>query len=213
MSNYNRSDMKLLSEAYDLRLLKENAPHMTIAQVQSRLQYMTVSEANYIDTVNERILNEFWGGLKALGGAAKNAGQAVAQKAGQVGQAAAQKVGQAGAAVGNAAKAAGAGAAAAGKQIASNASDIYNTGNDAAKSADAIKKAQASTQQLIDLVTQAQQMGLVQSQGSVADMTLADIIDELTTAQQSAGTFKQNALDKGFTGGAAAAKQGFQGQP
>ena len=214
MSNYNRQDMKLLIEAYDLRLLKEQAPNMTLSQVNSRLQYMTESEAEYINTVNERILNEFWGGLKALGGAAKGAGQAVGSKLAQAGQSVAQKVGQAGSAVAQKAGQVGQGAVAGAKQLASNAQDIYKTGNDEAKSGDAIKKAQTSMQQLIDLVTQAQQMGLVQAQGNVTDMTLADIIDELTTAQQSAGTFKQNALNKGFTGGVgAAAKQGFQGQP
>jgi hypothetical protein len=213
MSNYNKKDMMLLGEAYDLRLLKENAPNMTLSQVQARIEFMTESEAEYINTVHERILNEFWGGLKALGGAAKQAGQAVGGKLAQKGQAVAQKVGQAGSAVAQKASQVGQGAVAGAKQLASNAQDIYQTGNDSAKSGDAIKKAQTSAQQLIDLVTQAQQMGLVQAQGAVSDMTLAQIIDELTTAQQSAGTFKQGALDKGFTGGVAqAAKKGFQGQ-
>lgn len=212
MALYSKKDMMLLGEAYDLRLLKENAPSMTLAQVQSRIEYMTESEAIYINTVQERII-EGWGGLKALGGALggaakgvgnalKGAGQAVAGKVGQTGQAVVQKAGQA-----------VQGAKAGAQQLASNAQDIYQTGNDAAKSGDAIKKAQSSAQQLIDLVTQAQQMGLVQARGAVSDMTLAQIIDELTTAQQSAGTFKQGALDKGFTGGVAqAAKKGFQGQ-
>ncbi len=198
MANYNRTDMHLLGEAYDLRLLKENAPNMTLSQVQSHIEFMTESEAEYINTVNERILNEFWGGLKALGGAAKQAGQAVGSKVAQAGSAVAQKAQQA-----------GQGALAGAKQLGQNAQDIYQTGNDAAKSGDAIKKAQTSAQQLIDLVTQAQQMGLVQAQGEVSDMTLADIIDQLTTAQQSAGTFKQGAMSKGFTGGVAqAARQG-----
>lgn len=212
MARYTKNDMMLLGEAYDLRLLKENAPNMTLTQIQSRIEFMTESEADYINTVNGRILNEFWGGLKALGGAAKQVGQSVGGKLSQAGQAAAQKVGQTGSAVAQKAQQVGQGAVAGAKQLASNAQDIYQTGNDAAKSGDAIKKAQSSAQQLIDLVSQAQQMGLVQSQGAVSDMTLADIIDQLTTAQQSAGTFKQGAMNKGFTSGVAqAARQGAQG--
>lgn len=199
--------MTLLQEAYSLRLLKEQAPHMTINQIQNRLEFMTESELQYIDTVNQRILNEFWGGLKNVAQGVKNVGSAAVQGAKNVGNAAVQGAKNVAGNVANAASAAGQGALAAGKQIATNAADMYQTGNVASQSDAAIKKAQTSMQQLIDLVTQAQQNGLIKAQGAITDMTLADIIDELTTAQQSAQTFKRDSLKQGFTGGAGQAAQ------
>lgn len=212
MSAYNRTDMKLLEEAYNLRLLKENAPHMTINQIKDRLSLMNESELEYINVVNERILNEFWGGLKNVAQGAKNVGSAALQGAKNVGGAALQAGKSAAGNVANAASAAGQGAMAAGKQVVDNAKDMYQTGNAVSQSDAAIGKAQTSMQQLIDLVTQAQQGGLIKAQGAVTDMTLAQIIDELTTAQQSAQTFQKNSLNRGFTGGAGqAAQKAYQG--
>lgn len=204
MSRFNQKDMTLLSEAYTLRLLKESAPSMTLMNIESRIPYMSKSEAEYIAVVCERITDYMleegmFGnalrGLKNIGGAAKNAGQAVAGRA-------ANAVGNAASAAGQAAQGVGRGIAAGAGAIKDNVKDMYNTGKVAGEADDAIKQAQSSAQQLIDLVTQAQQKGLIQAQGSVVDMTLADLIDELTTAQQSASTFQQGAQQKGFTGGA-----------
>lgn len=208
MSSFNHKDNVLLQEAYDLQLLKEQAPHLTVKQLQSGFGTMTESQLSYIDTVNQRILNEFFGGLKNLGKAAKNVGGAALQGAKNAGGAALQGAKNAGGAAVNAASAGAQGAFAAGKQVVDNTKDIVNSGNVAAESEKAIGQAQASMQQLIDLVTKAQQNGLIKAQGAVTDMTLANIIDELTTAQQSATTFNQNALDTGFTGGAGKAAAG-----
>jgi len=208
MSTYTKRDNVLLQEAYILQLLKEQAPHMSLKQVQSRMRYMTESELVYIDTVNQRILNEFWGGLKNLGKAAGNAGGAMVQGAKNAATSARQGIANAAGNAANAVGSAGKGALAAGKQIVDNTKDIINTGNVEAESGKAIEQAQTSMQQLIDLVTKAQQNGLIKAQGAVTDMTLANIIDELTTAQQSAGTFKQAANAKGFTGGAGQAAAG-----
>jgi hypothetical protein len=211
MSAYNRKDMKILEEAYNLRLLKEQAPYMTISQIQNGLDVMNESELVYINTVNERILNEFWGGLKNVAQGAKNIGSAAVQGVKNVGGAALQGAKNVAGNAANAVGAAGQGALAAGKQIAANTADMYQSGNVASQSDAAIKKAQQSTQQLIDLVTQAQQNGLIKAQGAVTDMTLSDIIDELTTALQSAQTFKQDSVNKGFTGGVGnAAQQAYQ---
>jgi len=49
--------------------------------------------------------------------------------------------------------------------------------------------------------------GLIKSQGDVSDMSLADIMDELQTAQQSAGTFKSGAEATGVGGGVGTAYQ------
>tara|TARA_R110002110_G_scaffold229884_1_gene445445 strand:+ start:7807 stop:8493 length:687 start_codon:yes stop_codon:yes gene_type:complete len=208
MSAFNHKDNVLLVEAYELQLLKEQAPNMSINQIQNRLYSMTESELIYVNTVNQRILNEFWGGLKNLKNAAGNAVSAVGQGVKNAAVGVGQGVKNAAGNVANAAAAGAQGAVAAGKQVVDNTKDIINTGNVEVEAGKAITQAQTSMQQLIDLVTKAQQNGLIKAQGAITDMTLANIIDELTTAQQSAGTFKQNALDTGFTGGAGKAAAG-----
>ena len=80
MSKYNSKDNQLLTEAYTLQLLREQAPHMTLNDVQNRLTLMTESELEYINTVQERIINEFWGGMKNVFGAGKNAVQSGNQR-------------------------------------------------------------------------------------------------------------------------------------
>ena len=214
MSAYSKRDSQLITEAYSLQLLKESIPGMTLKQVHSNIDLLSESEAEYVCVVSERILNEFFGGVKNLLGAGKNAaqaaGQAVKGKVQQAGQAVGQAASQAGQAVGNAARGVGAAAG----QVASNVKDIYDTGNVDAQATQSIEKARGLTQQLIDLVTQAQQQGLVKAQGAITDMSLADLIDTLDTAKQSASTFSQGAQKQGFTGGIGAAyNKGSQPAP
>jgi hypothetical protein len=194
----------MLTEAYTVQLLKESIPTMSLTQVYSNLDLMSESELEYVATVSERLLEGFFGNLGAgLKGVAKGAGQAVQQ----AGQGLANKTSQAV----QGAKQVGSGLAAAGKQVIDNTKDIYNTGADTNRANDSIEKARGLTQQLIDLVTQAQQKGFVKAQGAITDMTLSDLVDTLETAKQSAGTFAQGALNKGFTGGVKSAfNSGFQ---
>ena len=146
MSSFNHKDNVLLQEAYDLQLLKEQAPHLTVKQIQSGFGSMTESQLIYIDTVNQRILNEFFGGLKNLGKAAKNAGGAALQGAKNVGGAALQGAKNVGGSAVNAASAGAQGALAAGKQVVDNTKDIVNSGNVAAESEKAIGQAQTYMQ-------------------------------------------------------------------
>ena len=204
MSAYNSKDIQLLSEAYSVQLLKESITTMTLKQVHANIELMSESEAQYICDVSERLLEAF-GGFKALGGALKqgvggalkSAGQAVGQRVGQASQAVGQGVGQAV----QGAKNLGAGVGAAAGQVGQNVKDIYQTQEVKGQSETAVKKAANLTQQLIDLVTQAQRNGLVKAQGSITDMTLADLVDTLETAKQSAETFRQGARNTGLTGG------------
>lgn len=192
MSAYSKRDTALITEAYTLQLLKESIPSMTLKQVNSNVDLLSESEAQYVCVVSERIINEFFGGVKNLLGAGKQAVQGAYQGAKG--------------AVQNAAKGVGAAAG----QVASNVKDIYNTGNVDAQASQSIEKARGLTQQLIDLVTQAQQQGLVQAQGSIADMSLADLIDTLDSAKQAATTFSQGARKQGVTGGVGAAFEAAQ---
>jgi hypothetical protein len=198
MSAYNTKDIQLLSEAYSVQLLKESVPTMTLNQVHANLELMSESEAQYICDVSERLLEAF-GGFRALGGALK---QGVGGALKSAGQAVGQGVGQAV----QGAKNVGAGVSAAANQVGQNVKDIYQTQEVKGQSETAVKKAADLTQQLIDLVTQAQRNGLVKAQGSITDMTLADLVNELETAKQSAETFRQGARNTGLTGGA---KQAF----
>lgn len=209
---YSHRDQIMLTEAYSLQLLKESIPAMSLKQVNSNLGLMTESELEYVSVVSERILNEFWGGLKNLATAGRNAAGAGAGAVGQAGSSLGQGIKNAAGAVGNVAKGVGQGAMAAGKQVVDNTKGIINTGVVERQSGKAIEQARTLTQQLIDLVTQAQQNGLIKAQGAITDMTLADLVHNLEISKQSAETFSRDALKKGFTGGAGKAfSKGMQG--
>lgn len=201
MAKYSRKDQEILMEAYNVTLLRESVPGMTLKQVKNNMDLMSESELEYVNGVLEKmntfivqegILGNAWSGVKNLAGAGKSAASSAAQGI-------ASKVAQG-------AKQLGAGAVAAGKQIGSNVSDMYKTGAQANRSSDALVKADQLSQQLIDLLIQAQDAGLIQKQGDIVDMTLSDIANELATAKQSADTFRGDSRKQGFTGGV---KQAF----
>jgi len=209
MPSYSQRDQIMLTEAYTLQLLKESIPSMTLNQVHANLDLMCEAELDYVSTVSDRIVEGFFGNLKAgVSGVGKGIKQSAANAAQGVKQAVGGKIGQAV----QGAKQVGSGLVAGAKQIGSNVSDMYQTGVADKKSQDALVQAKTSTQQLIDLITQAQESGLLGNiQGNVTDMSLSDIIDTLDAVKQSTGDFAQAAIDKGFTGGAKDAfKQGMQ---
>lgn len=211
MSAYSKKDMSLLQEEYSLMLLKENAPEMSLSQIQHNLDLMSESELKYITTVNERIINEFFGGLKNVFGAAKNA-------AGSAVQGAKNLAGN----VGNIASAAGKGALAAGKQVAQNVGDMYRTGNVSAEQGDVLEKASKSIQELSQYLQQAEQRGLMSGiKGQIMNLPLKNVIARLQQAQQNAKGQADASRSQGFTGGAGnaaaqayrAARQPSGGQP
>jgi len=212
MAAYSQRDQQLLTEAYSLQILKESIPQMSLNQVNKNLDLMTESELEYVSNVSERILNEFLGGLKNLMGAGRGAVASGAGTVANTGSSIGQGLKNAGSTALNTVKGLGKGALAAGKQVVDNTKDIYNTGVQDQKSQKAIEKAQALSQQLIDLVVQAQQSGILgQVRGNIADMPLSDIIDTLDAVKQSTSDFASQAKDKGFTGGASGAfRRGMQ---
>jgi len=156
MSAYKRSDMKLLEEAYNVRLLKEQAPNMTLVQLEQRVHLMSESELVYINTVMDRILNEFWGqgalsGLKNVGSAAaggiKSAGKSVGQAVGGAVGNAAQKVANVGRGVGAAGKAGA-------QQVASNVGNIYQKGKIQQRQSSALDKGLKAIEQLRGFIQQ-----------------------------------------------------------
>jgi hypothetical protein len=210
MATYSQRDQIMLTEAYTLQLLKESIPGMSLKQVQSNLDLMSESELEYVSTVSQRLLEGFFGNL---GSGLKNIGKGLTKGASNAAGQASQAIGNRASQAYQGAKQLGSGAIAGAKQIAANTGDMYKTGVMDKQAGDAIEKARGLTQTLIDLITQAQQNGLVKAQGSVTDMSLSDLVDTLETAKQSSGTFAQDSLKKGFTGGAKQAFQkGMQGQ-
>lgn len=212
MAKYSQRDQQMLTEAYSVQLLRESIPTMTLKQVHANIELMTESEAEYVATVSERLIVEFFGGMKALGNVAKNAvtgagkafGGAVANKAGQVAQGVKNTAGQ----VAQGAKQLGGGVAGAAGQVASNVKDIYNTAEQEGKSSSSVKKAIDLSQQLIDLVTQAQQSGILGNiQGEIINMPLGDIVDTLVAVRDSASDFSGQAKSNGIGGGV---KQAFK---
>lgn len=211
MNKYSSKDTQLLSEAYSVQLLREHAPNIKLKDLTKRYSLMNESELTYMNDVQERILNEFWGGLKNVFGAGKDAAQKGTNAVKQAGGAALNKAKQVGTQAVNTAKQVGSGLASAGSQVASNVSDIYTKGNVSADSNKAMVKAQQSAQQLIDLLNQAVQQGTLSLGGnSPSDLTLAEIIDYLSGSKDAATQNAQTARSKGFTGGVGGAfKQGF----
>ena len=179
MSAYNNKDMSLLQEAYNVRLLREQAPHMTLSQLEERLQLMSESELNYINTVMDRILNEFWG-QAALAGAG-NVGSAIGGGLKRLGGAAKSAVGSA---LGNTAQKAtniGKGALAAGKagvqQAASNVGNIYKKGQIQQRQSQALAKGLKAIEQLRGYIQQAEQDGVLQGGQQLEDMSISELIE------------------------------------
>jgi hypothetical protein len=190
MARLTKMDQMLLSEAYGVQLLEEKIGNMTLAQLNNNLQYMTLSEAVYVDEVIE----EFFAGLKNLAGVAGQGLKAAGTSAlNSVKDAAKNTAG----AIGGVARGVGAAAG----QLGKNTKEMYNTAEVTKASQQAVLKAAESANQLLKLVTDAQNNGLITAQKAVNDMTLAEIMDELKTATQSAQTFQGAANKQGFTGG------------
>lgn len=214
MSAYKRSDMKLLEEAYNIRLLKEQAPNMTLDQLKQRVQLMSESELVYINTVMDRILNEFWGqgalsGLKNVGSAAaggiKSAGKSVGQAVGGAVGNAAQRVGNIGRGVGAAGKAGA-------KQIASNVGDIYQKGQVQQRQSSALDKGLKAIEQLRGFIQQAEQDGVLQGGQNFEDMSITELIEYLQGSQQVSAANAQSVAQQGFGKGAGSAmKKAYSG--
>jgi hypothetical protein len=192
MSRLSKLDQVLLAEAYSAQLLEESIADMSIEEIQARLPYMTTEETILVE------------------GFLKNMGQRIGQMSaglGNVGSAAAKGIGGAASGAFNKAKQVGAGTLAAGKQIASNVKELNDVGAIERESQNNILNAAELMNQVINLVSKAQQQKLIKSQKPITDMSLSEIMDELKTAQQSAQKFKQNANKAGFTGGIGKAYQ------
>lgn len=207
MAKFSRKDQALLTEAYSVQLLTESLPGMSLTQLNEKFQSnsLTLQESEYVTKVTTRVIEELFGGLKALaggaGGAAKAAGGGFAQGVKNL----------AGRAV-DTAKGVAQGAVGAAKQVGQNVGDIYNSAEEKGKADQALKQANASAQQLVQLVKTAQQKGLVSFSGDPMTLPLGDLIDELILAQQGAGNMQRSAQNKGVFGSAGKAFQkGFQG--
>ena len=208
---YSSRDNQLLTEAYELQILKESYQDMTLSQTLNNLDLMSESQLEYVCQVNERILNEFFGGLKNVLGGGQRAVAGPAQALSNVGSSFGQGLKNMAQGAKEYGQKIGKGALAAGQQVAQNTKDMYNTGDEAAKSESFVKKAEKYVQALQDQLEQAQQGGYLSYKGDVSAMSLGDIIDELQLATQGRQNIAGSAQRKGFTGGAGQAfRQGFQ---
>lgn len=204
MATFNSKDQVLLQEAYGLQLLKESFPRMTLAQVAANLDEFTLSESVWVDEFSNRVIEELFGGLKGLlgagGGAAKTAGGGI----GNAVKGAAQGVK-------NAAQGAVQGAKGAASKVGQNVKDIYNSAEDASKFKQGAKQAQAAALQLVELVKDAQQKGLVTFSQDPLTMPLGELVEELILAQQGAQQLAGSAQRGGvFKGAGKAFQKGFQ---
>lgn len=203
MSKYTNKDMVLLQEAYALTLLKEQAPSMTLNQIKSRLSLMSESELKYLITVQERILNEFWGGVKNLMGAGKNAANAVGNAAKSAVGAGVNAAKNVAGNVGNAVSSAAKGVGAAAGQMAGNVKDIYNAGNQSSAYDASIKQANDLIANLVALV---QKYDPEVTEEDIMGTPLQQIIADLTVGKEDV-----SASTPSLTQGAGqAAQAGYQ---
>jgi len=210
MSAYKKSDMSLLEEAYNVRLLREHAPNLTLPQLEKRVHLMSESELAYINTVMDRILNEFWGQSTMAG--LKNVGSAVGGGLKSAGNAAKSAVGGAAQSVGNV----GRGALAAGKagvqQAASNVGDIYQKGQIQHRQSQALTKGLNAIEQLRGFIQQAEQDGVLQGGQNFEDMSITELIEYLQGSSDVSASNAAKSAQRGITGGmGGAAKKAFQG--
>jgi hypothetical protein len=214
MSAYNKKDMSLLEEAYNVKLLREQAPNMTLDQLEKRVNLMSESELIYINTVMERILNEFWG-KDALHGL-KNVGSAVSGGVKSVGNAAKSAIGGAVNSAAQQAANVGRGALAAGKagaqQVANNVGDIYNKGKIQSRQSEALSKGLQSIEQLKGFIKQAEQDGVLQGDQNFEDMSISELIQYLQGASEASTNNAAASAKRGFTAGVGgAAKDAYRG--
>ena len=201
---YTSKDQRILEESVQLQLLKESAPHMTLAQISSNIDLMTESEAEYITTVSERILTEFFGGVGNIFKGAKQGAVNAAKGAVDTAKGAASSVAQG-------AKKVGKGLGAAATQVGQNVKDLYNTGEQESQYGQWKEKAQEYVDELIKMLQDAQQKGLIDFTGDITRVNLKTIVDKLLTAHGAAQGQSAAARDKGIKGGVGSAfKAGFQ---
>lgn len=202
------NDKQLLAEAYSVQLLKESFPGMTLSQASANIDLLSESEAEYVCIVSERILNEFFGGLKALGGSAQKAtGGSISGALGKVGsglKSAAQGVA-------NKASQVGSGISQAASQVGNNVKDIYDTGNAQAGAETFAKKAQQYVDALKSELKKAQDQGMITFKGNIDQIPLGEIVDELLVSSKGHQQLAGSAQRKGVLGGVGGAfKQGMQ---
>ncbi len=187
----------LLQEAYSVELLKESFPKMTLTQLESKLPNLNISESEYIENFSNRVIEELFGGLKALAGGAK---QAVSQAGQGILDRGTQAVKQMGKNLVNTGKEVGSGLASGANQIGQNVRDIYNGAEGAQQAQQAVKQATDSVNQLVQLIKTAQQQGLVSFTGDPMTLPLEDIIDELVLAKKGADSQSKSAQKNGVFG-------------
>jgi hypothetical protein len=203
MSKFTKLDTMLISEAYSSQLLMESAPNMTIEEIQSRLPNMTIAEAQVIEELFGKMgqkLGRIGSGIANVGGAAAKGLKAAGQSA--VG--AIDKGIQSAVDVGK-------GVAGAASNVAQNVSNMYRAGANEKEAAQAIEQAQASVEELVNLINSAKSK---YGPGSAFNkyfsddpmkMTLNTIANQLNMASQTAQDVNADVKDRGFFGGTKAA--------
>ena len=186
MATFRSQENALINEGYDVILLKESTPLLTLSQLQNNIDLLSESEAEYICTVCERFISEagLFSGLKNLGGAiggavsgaVSGAAKNVAGKAQQFGSNVKQKAVQAGSNVKQA-----------GSTLVQQGKEAYQTGATEGEFTKFLPKAQQYVDQLLGMLKQAQDKGLINFGGDVSRIPLKTVADKLLAAKSGAG--------------------------
>lgn len=185
-------DQNIICEAYSVQLLKESFPKMSLGEVNKRLPSMSLEEQKYVENFSERVIEELFGGVKALTDLPRQAAQKAKQKVSDTASGLKQ------------------GAKSAASQVGQNVKDVYKSGEDVYTFSKGSEKAQSYVKELAELLTKAKEKGLVSFSGDPMQMSLEDVVDELVLAQKGSSQLAGSAQRRGVTKGAGKAfKKGF----
>jgi hypothetical protein len=207
MSSFNSKDQQMLQEAYQGILFENVLPTLTLEDVQNRLQYMSDSELE----LTEEVIEELFGGLKALGGVAgsalKRAGGAALNKA----KSAYDKVDRFGTNVGKAIDNSVVGGA---KQLGKNVSNIYKSGEEENKASKRLSRADSAIADLIQALEELQDANpdIAANLGdNFMKLPLQSIRSAIKRGHKSKAGTAGKMRKKGITGGVGdSIKQGWQ---
>lgn len=196
MRKYTTKDTVLLQEAYSVQLLREQAPDMTLEDVQNQLHTMNESQLEYITTVLNRVIEEA-GMFSNLWRGAKGAASQVKQNVANVGTGIANV---------------GRGVASAAKQVGQNVKNIAATGQTAGKSIKLLANAEEAVNELVDILNQAVQLGIYgkgRSQNFM-NLPLKNVINSIMDAKTTAEGNAQAATSGSYGGYGAGVRSAYQ---
>lgn len=203
MSRFNTKDQLLLQEAYSGILFEQVLPTLNLEQVKSRVALMSEHE---LDTTDE-VIEELWGGLKALGSGIGNAAKKAGGALWDSGKSAMKKMDQFGNALDNS-------VIDGAKTFGKNASNIYKSGEAESGANKRKRRTEEAINNLIEMLGELQTANpdiAANLGGNFMKLSLAEIKSAIKRGAKSLSGTAGKMRKKGFTKGVGdSIKKGWQ---